>query len=54
MSYDINETLVNIANSWPNSMDDSAAKEEWGWKPEYDLSAMVKEMLDKLSEKLSK
>jgi len=33
-------------------MDDSVAREEWGWKPEYDLSAMTKDMLEKLSRKL--
>jgi threonine 3-dehydrogenase len=41
-----------IADSWPMSLDDSVAREEWGWKPDYDLPAMVKEMLDKLSKKL--
>jgi len=37
-----------IADSWPRSIDDSAAREEWGWKPQYDLSAMVADMLEKL------
>jgi nucleoside-diphosphate-sugar epimerase len=41
-----------IADSWPMSLDDSIAREEWGWKPDYDLPAMVKEMLEKLSQKL--
>ncbi len=41
-----------IAESWPASLDDSAAREEWGWKPDYDLPAMTKDMLDKLSKKL--
>ena len=41
-----------IAESWPLSLDDSAAQKEWGWKPDYDLTAMVKDMLDKLSKKL--
>ena len=34
-----------IANSWPESIDDSVAAEDWGWKPEYDLAAMTKDML---------
>ncbi len=34
-----------IADSWPNSLDDSAAREEWGWQPSYDLAAMTKDML---------
>ncbi len=37
-----------IADSWPMSLDDSVAREEWGWKPSYDLSAMTKDMLEKL------
>jgi nucleoside-diphosphate-sugar epimerase len=40
-----------IADSWPRSIDDSAARQEWGWKPEYDLSSMTKDMLDKLSKR---
>jgi nucleoside-diphosphate-sugar epimerase len=38
-----------IANSWPQSIDDSVARNDWGWKPEYDLSAMTKDMLDNLT-----
>ncbi len=34
-----------IADSWPDSVDDSAAREEWGWKPDYDLDAMTRDML---------
>jgi nucleoside-diphosphate-sugar epimerase len=40
-----------IADSWPNSLDDSAAREEWGWEPSYDLAAMTKDMLDVLSKR---
>ncbi|MCL2028761.1 MAG: NAD-dependent epimerase/dehydratase family protein [Bacteroidales bacterium] len=40
-----------IADSWPNCIDDSAAREEWGWKPQYDLDAMTEEMLRVISEK---
>lgn len=52
MDYDINPTLQNIANSWPDSLDDSNARNEWGWNPEYDLDSMTKDMLEKLREKL--
>ncbi|HOO59478.1 MAG TPA: NAD-dependent epimerase/dehydratase family protein [Candidatus Mcinerneyibacteriales bacterium] len=52
LSYDINPTLVKIANSWPNSMDDSCARNEWGWKPDYTLADMTSDMLEKLKEKL--
>jgi nucleoside-diphosphate-sugar epimerase len=37
-----------IANSWPQSIDDSVARQDWGWKPEYDLSAMTRDMLENL------
>jgi len=37
-----------IADSWPRTIDDSAAREEWGWEPEYDLAAMVEDMLKRL------
>jgi nucleoside-diphosphate-sugar epimerase len=37
-----------IADSWPLSLDDSAARKEWGWSPGYDLDAMTTDMLDKL------
>lgn len=40
-----------IADSWPMSIDDSAAREEWGWKPDYDLAATTKDMLAALSKR---
>ncbi len=39
----------DIANSWPQSIDDSHARSEWGWKPEFDLKRMVRDMLSNLS-----
>ena len=41
----------NYADSWPDSMDGSVAKEEWNWSPEFDLDSMVKAMLDGMSKK---
>ena len=38
-----------IAESWPNKMDDTAAEQEWGWKPEYDLAKMTEDMLKVLT-----
>ena len=38
-----------IANSWPQSIDDSVARTDWGWKHEYDLAAITKDMLENLS-----
>jgi nucleoside-diphosphate-sugar epimerase len=37
-----------IANSWPQSIDDTQAKADWGWKPQYDLAGMTKDMLENL------
>ncbi len=41
-----------IADSWPRTIDDSAAREEWGWEPDYDLATMVADMLEKLRRRL--
>jgi nucleoside-diphosphate-sugar epimerase len=41
----------DIADSWPSSIDDTAAQEEWGWKPKYHLSDMTKDMLEKLGKR---
>ena len=46
------DSRQEIADSWPRSLDDSAARKEWGWKPKYDLASMAKDMLEKLSKKL--
>jgi len=42
-----------IADSWPSSVDDSAARRDWGWKEEYDLSSMVTRMLARLRQRLA-
>ena len=52
LKYDIDPIKQSIADSWPNSMDDSCARTEWNWKPEYDLDSMTKDMLAKLRLKL--
>lgn len=43
-----------IADSWPKSIDDSSSREEWGWKPDYDLASMVKDMLKVLGARHSR
>lgn len=53
IEYEIDPVRQAIADSWPNYMDDSCARQEWGWKPEYDLSKMTKEMITVLSKNLS-
>jgi nucleoside-diphosphate-sugar epimerase len=45
MDYEIDPFRQAIADSWPNRVSDRAAREEWGWRPEYDLAATVKEMI---------
>ena len=52
LTYDVDKTKQAIADSWPNSLDDTAAKAEWGWNPEYNLETMTKDMLEKLTIKL--
>lgn len=52
LDYDVDPVRQAIAESWPNSIDDSAAREEWGWNPKYDLDSMTKDMLEKLKIKL--
>lgn len=47
MAYEPDERQA-IADSWPSSIDDSAARAEWGWRPEYDLASMTEDMLAKL------
>ena len=54
MVYDVDPVKEAIAESWPNKLDDTCAREEWGWKPEYDLDAMTKDMLAKLKERFNK
>lgn len=54
MVYDVDPLKQSIADSWPDSMDDSCAREEWGWKPQYDLASMTVDMLAKLKERLLK
>ena len=53
MSYDVDPVRQAIADSWPNSLDDSAARNEWGFENKYDLSSMTEDMLKKLRVKLN-
>jgi len=48
ISYEVDPLRQSIADSWPNSIDDTPAREDWGWKPAYDLGKMVDDMLEKL------
>lgn len=52
ISYNVDPVRQAIADSWPNSIDASAAAEEWGFEAKYDLSSMTADMLEKLKTKL--
>ncbi|MBC8489188.1 MAG: L-threonine 3-dehydrogenase [Bacteroidetes bacterium] len=54
LSYDNDPMKQAIAETWPNKMDDSCAREEWGWSPKYVLAEMTKDMLEKIAVKLNK
>jgi nucleoside-diphosphate-sugar epimerase len=54
VDYDIDPIRQRIADSWPDSMDDNAAREDWGWEPDYSLSRMTKEMIDVLSRRFNR
>lgn len=53
LDYDVDPVRQRIAESWPDSLDTSAAEEEWGFRPKYDLAKMTVVMLEKLKEKLT-
>lgn len=52
MRYEVDPVRQAIADSWPDKMDDSCAREEWGWTPSYDLETMTVDMIDALRKKL--
>lgn len=52
MRYEVDPVRQHIADSWPDSMDDSCARKEWGWAPSYDLDSMTQDMIKHLRNKL--
>lgn len=52
VDYEVDALRQAIADSWPRSVDDSAAREEWGWAPTYDMKSTVKDMIEKVGAKL--
>lgn len=54
IDYDVDPVRQAIADSWPNRLDDSAAREEWGWRPAYDLEAMSRDMIENLTKRMGK
>ncbi len=51
LDFDVDPARQAIAESWPNSLDDSAARSEWGWNPKFDLDKMTVEMLEAIKQK---
>lgn len=51
MEYVYDELRQGIADSWPDRMDDSCAREEWGFKPSFDLASMTEDMIKVLKER---
>lgn len=54
LDYDVDPVREGIAQSWPNSIDATEAKKQWGFEPKFDLDAMTKEMLDAINLKENK
>ena len=48
INYKIDPVRQKIADSWPNHMDDSTAREEWEWHPDFDLEKMTADMIDNI------
>src|SRR3989442_4981670 len=48
IEYAVDPRRQAIADSWPQTLDDSAAREEWHWAPRFGLDAMVDEMLQRM------
>lgn len=51
IDYEVDPVRDGIARSWPSRVDDSAAREEWGWCPEHDVESMTVDMLENLRRK---
>jgi nucleoside-diphosphate-sugar epimerase len=52
IDYDVDPVRQAIADSWPDAVDDRAAREEWGWSPGWDLASMTEDMLARLRARL--
>jgi nucleoside-diphosphate-sugar epimerase len=48
VGYEVDPARQSIADSWPDRIEDTAAREEWDWRPEYDLAGMTADMLENL------
>lgn len=52
MTYNVDPLKMAIAESWPNSLDDTAARKEWGWNPKWKIEAMTDDMVDAVTKKM--
>ena len=52
MVYNVDPLKQSIADSWPDKLDDTCARQEWDWAPQYDLDAMTRDMLEKLPQNI--
>ena len=52
IDYEVDPSRQAIADSWPRSVDDSAARAEWDWSARYGIEAMTEDMLEKLAARL--
>jgi nucleoside-diphosphate-sugar epimerase len=50
IEYDIDPVRQGIAESWPDRIDDTAARDEWGWSPRFDAAAMTDDMFAHLGD----
>jgi nucleoside-diphosphate-sugar epimerase len=53
IEYSVDPVRQGIADSWPDNMDDSAARREWGWTPKYTLEAMTRDMIARITDRVS-
>jgi len=53
LDYNIDPIRQQIADSWPDSIDDSTARQEWGWQPQYNLDKMTADMIENLRQKIN-
>ena len=54
IDYQVDPVRQSIADTWPRSIDDSAARQDWGWSQRFDLAAMTADMLARLRERSPK
>jgi nucleoside-diphosphate-sugar epimerase len=52
IDYQVDPVRQAIAESWPRSLDDAAARADWGWSPEFDLAAMTTDMLEQVGSRI--